>query len=97
VIVAQVGISGSTVLGDFVQVGGQAAMAGHLHIGDGAQIGPQAGVISDAPAGAVLLGSPRPTPASILPAGGYSQTPWSINQNRIPVHRWSYEGIWVTG
>ena len=58
VIVAQVGISGSTVLGDFVQVGGQAAMAGHLHIGDGAQIGAQAGVISDAPAGAVLLGSP---------------------------------------
>ena len=30
VIVAQVGISGSTVLGDFVRVGGQAAMAGHL-------------------------------------------------------------------
>lgn len=58
VIVAQVGISGSTVLEDFVQVGGQAAMAGHLHIGRGAQIGAQAGVISDAPAGAVLLGSP---------------------------------------
>ncbi len=29
VVVAQVGISGSTVLDDFVQVGGQAAMAGH--------------------------------------------------------------------
>lgn len=58
VIVAQVGIAGSTTLGDFVQVGGQAAMAGHLHIGQGAQIGAQAGVISDAPAGAKLLGSP---------------------------------------
>lgn len=58
VIVAQVGISGSTVLEDFVQVGGQAAMAGHLHIGRGAQIGAQAGVISNAPAGAILLGSP---------------------------------------
>jgi UDP-3-O-[3-hydroxymyristoyl] glucosamine N-acyltransferase len=58
VIVAQVGISGSTVLEDFVQVGGQAAMAGHLRIGRGAQIGAQAGVISDAPAGALLLGSP---------------------------------------
>lgn len=58
VIVAQVGISGSTVLEDFVQVGGQAAMAGHLHIGRGAQIGAQAGVIGDAPAGAILLGSP---------------------------------------
>lgn len=58
VIVAQVGISGSTVLEDFVQVGGQAAMAGHLHIGRGAQIGAQAGVIADAAPGAILLGSP---------------------------------------
>jgi UDP-3-O-[3-hydroxymyristoyl] glucosamine N-acyltransferase len=58
VIVAQVGIAGSTVLEDFVQVGGQAAMAGHLRIGRGSQIGAQAGVISDVPAGAVLLGSP---------------------------------------
>ncbi len=58
VIVAQVGISGSTVLEDFVEVGGQAAMAGHLHVGKGAQLGAQAGLISDAPAGAILLGSP---------------------------------------
>lgn len=58
VIVAQVGIAGSTILEDFVQVGGQAAMAGHLHIGQGAQIGAQAGVISDVPTGAMLLGSP---------------------------------------
>jgi len=58
VIVAQVGISGSTVLEDFVQVGGQAAMAGHLRIGRSAQIGAQAGVISDVPAAAILLGSP---------------------------------------
>jgi UDP-3-O-[3-hydroxymyristoyl] glucosamine N-acyltransferase len=56
--VAQVGIAGSTMLEDFVQVGGQAAMAGHLHVGRGAQIGAQAGVMSDVPAGAVLLGSP---------------------------------------
>ena len=58
VIVAQVGIAGSTILEDFVQVGGQAAMAGRLRIGQGAQIGAQAGVISDVSAGAVLLGSP---------------------------------------
>jgi UDP-3-O-[3-hydroxymyristoyl] glucosamine N-acyltransferase len=58
VIVAQVGISGSTVLEDFVRVGGQAAMAGHLRIGRGAQIGAQAGVISDLPSGSIVLGSP---------------------------------------
>lgn len=58
VIVAQVGISGSTVLEDFVRVGGQAAMAGHLRIGRGSQIGAHAGVISDMPPGATVLGSP---------------------------------------
>ena len=58
VIVAQVGISGSTVLEDFVRVGGQAAMAGHLRIGAGAEVGAQAGVISDIAPGARVLGSP---------------------------------------
>jgi len=58
VVVAQVGISGSTVLEDFVQVGGQAAFAGHLRIGKGAQVGAQAGVIGDVAPGAILLGSP---------------------------------------
>lgn len=58
VIVAQVGISGSTVLEDFVRVGGQGAIAGHLRIGQGAQIGGQSGVISDVAPGAVLFGTP---------------------------------------
>jgi UDP-3-O-[3-hydroxymyristoyl] glucosamine N-acyltransferase len=58
VIVAQVGISGSTVLEDFVRVGGQAAMAGHLQIGKGAEIGAQAGVMSNLDPGAKVLGSP---------------------------------------
>jgi UDP-3-O-[3-hydroxymyristoyl] glucosamine N-acyltransferase len=58
VIVAQVGIAGSTILEDFVQVGGQAAMAGHLRIGKGSQIGAQAGVISDLAEHSAVLGSP---------------------------------------
>jgi UDP-3-O-[3-hydroxymyristoyl] glucosamine N-acyltransferase len=58
VIVAQVGISGSTVLEDFVQVGGQAAFTGHIRVGKGAQVGAQAGVIGDVAAGAIVLGSP---------------------------------------
>jgi UDP-3-O-[3-hydroxymyristoyl] glucosamine N-acyltransferase len=33
-------------------------MAGHVRVGQGSQIGAQAGVISDVPAGSVLLGSP---------------------------------------
>ena len=58
VIVALAGISGSTVLGDFVMVGGQVGMAGHLSIGDRARIGAQAGVIADLPAAAEVIGSP---------------------------------------
>ena len=58
VIVAQVGISGSTVLEDHVMVGGQAGLTGHLRIGRGARIGAQAGVMADVPAGADVVGSP---------------------------------------
>jgi len=58
VIVALAGISGSTVLEDFVVVGGQAGFAGHLRIGTRARIGAQAGVIADVPAAAEMLGSP---------------------------------------
>jgi UDP-3-O-[3-hydroxymyristoyl] glucosamine N-acyltransferase len=58
VIVAQSGISGSTVLGDFVQLGGQAGITGHLRIGDGARIGAQSGVMTDLPAKAEVVGGP---------------------------------------
>ncbi|MGH7057078.1 MAG: UDP-3-O-(3-hydroxymyristoyl)glucosamine N-acyltransferase [Acetobacteraceae bacterium] len=58
VIVAQVGISGSTVVEDFVMIGGQAGLAGHLHVGRKARIGAQAGVMADVAAGARIVGSP---------------------------------------
>ena len=58
VIVSQSGISGSTVLGDFVQLGGQAGLTGHLTIGDGARIGAQSGVMADVPAKADVVGAP---------------------------------------
>jgi UDP-3-O-[3-hydroxymyristoyl] glucosamine N-acyltransferase len=58
VVVAQAGISGSTVLEDFVQIGAQAGLTGHLRIGARARIGAQAGVMSDVDAGADVVGSP---------------------------------------
>ncbi|MGX9964999.1 UDP-3-O-(3-hydroxymyristoyl)glucosamine N-acyltransferase [Roseomonas sp. F4] len=58
VLVAQVGISGSTQLGHGVQLGGQAGVTGHLHIGDRAQIAAQSGVMSDVGPGEVVGGSP---------------------------------------
>lgn len=58
VLVAQVGISGSTILEDHVMVGGQAGMVGHIRVGRGARLAAQAGVMADVPAGAELGGSP---------------------------------------
>lgn len=58
VVVSQAGISGSTVLEDFVVVAAQAGLTGHLHIGLKARIGAQAGVMRDVPAGSDVVGSP---------------------------------------
>lgn len=44
IIVAQVGISGSTKIGSNCILGGQVGIAGHLQIADGVKIGAQAGV-----------------------------------------------------
>jgi UDP-3-O-[3-hydroxymyristoyl] glucosamine N-acyltransferase len=51
VIAAQTGISGSTILEDFVAMGGQCGVVGHVRIGAGAQIGAQSGVSCDIPRG----------------------------------------------
>ena len=58
VIVAQVGIAGSTTIEDFVALGGQVAVKGHVRIGAGAQIAATSGVNGDVPAGARWGGIP---------------------------------------
>jgi len=65
VLVAQVGVSGSTVLEDQVVLAGQAGVIGHLRVGRGARIGAQAGVMGDVPAGAEWVGSPA-QPAKVF-------------------------------
>ncbi len=57
-IVAQVGVSGSTELGDGVVAGGKAGFAGHLKIGAGAMIGGNCSVMKSVPAGQKLMGTP---------------------------------------
>jgi UDP-3-O-[3-hydroxymyristoyl] glucosamine N-acyltransferase len=58
VIVAQAGVSGSTVIGDQVMIAAQAGLAGHLTVGDKARVGAQSGVMTDVPAGQEFLGAP---------------------------------------
>jgi len=58
VIVAQVGISGSTELGDFVVMGGQSGTVGHIKIGSAAQVAGASHPAKDVPAGAKVAGTP---------------------------------------
>ncbi len=55
---AQVGVSGSTVVGDGVTLAGQAGLVGHIRIGDGAQVGAQGGVTKSVPDGQTVSGYP---------------------------------------
>lgn len=59
VIVAQVGISGSTKLGKGVILGGQAGLVGHITVGDHVMVGAQSGVHEDVPARQMVSGSPH--------------------------------------
>ena len=58
IIVAQAGISGSTILGKNVVLGGQAGIAGHLKIGDRAMVAGKSGVHGNVKEGSVVAGFP---------------------------------------
>jgi UDP-3-O-[3-hydroxymyristoyl] glucosamine N-acyltransferase len=55
---AQVGISGSTTLEDYVVLGGQVGVAGHITIGKGVKAGGKAGISTDLAAGSFVNGNP---------------------------------------
>lgn len=57
-LVAQVGIAGSTTVGHHVTIGGQVGVVGHVRIGDNVTIGAQAGVVNNIPDGETVLGAP---------------------------------------
>lgn len=57
-LAAMVGLSGSTIIGNRVTMGGQSATAGHLEIGDDVVIGGQAGVTKSTPAHSQVMGTP---------------------------------------
>lgn len=57
-LVAQVGIAGSTKLGHHVVLGGQVGVVGHISIGNGVQVGAKAGIINNVKDSEILLGQP---------------------------------------
>lgn len=58
ILCAQVGIAGSTKLGDYVVMGGRAGASGHLVIGEGAQLSGQCVAFSDLEGGGKYGGAP---------------------------------------
>jgi UDP-3-O-[3-hydroxymyristoyl] glucosamine N-acyltransferase len=58
IVVAQVGIGGSTEIGSGATLAGQAGIVGHVKIGDRALVAAQAGVIGDIPPDTTVSGYP---------------------------------------
>ena len=56
-IVAQVGIAGSTRIEDHVVLGGQAGVAGHLQVGRGTMVAAKTGITQSLPAGSKVGGA----------------------------------------
>jgi UDP-3-O-[3-hydroxymyristoyl] glucosamine N-acyltransferase len=57
-VVAQVGVAGSTHIGCYTTLAGQVGIAGHLKIGDKVVVAAQSGVMHDIPDGGKWLGAP---------------------------------------
>jgi UDP-3-O-[3-hydroxymyristoyl] glucosamine N-acyltransferase len=66
VLAAQVGVAGSTRIGDGVMAGGQVGIGGHLTVGSGARLAGQAGVTGDVPGGGAFMGMPARPRAEFL-------------------------------
>jgi UDP-3-O-[3-hydroxymyristoyl] glucosamine N-acyltransferase len=58
IVLAQVGIAGSTEIGKNVILAGQAGLVAHIKIGDNARVGSQAGVTKSVPADTAVSGYP---------------------------------------
>ena len=57
-IISQVGIAGSTIIGNNVTLAGQVGVAGHLEIGENTMIGAQSGIAGNVEANKILSGHP---------------------------------------
>jgi UDP-3-O-[3-hydroxymyristoyl] glucosamine N-acyltransferase len=78
-IVAQVGIGGSSSTGDFVVAAGQVGIVDHVHIGTGAVLGAQSGITKDVAPGQRMFGAPA------LPVRDYERR--MVNLDKTPEMR----------
>jgi UDP-3-O-[3-hydroxymyristoyl] glucosamine N-acyltransferase len=74
---AQAGLAGTTKIGAWCMVGGQAGFSGHIHVADRTFVGAQCGVIKNTKGGGEsLIGSPAMDPKMFFKAKAiYSKLP----------------------
>jgi UDP-3-O-[3-hydroxymyristoyl] glucosamine N-acyltransferase len=70
-LIAQVGVSGSSEIGRNVVLAGQVGVAGHIKVGDNVMAGGQSGLHKDVENGAIVSGSPAIPHRQWLRVSGY--------------------------
>lgn len=82
-LVAQVGIAGSTTTGSNVVLGGQVGVGGHIHLGDRAMVAAKSGVHNDLELGAVVAGIPAiPHKTWLRSSAAYAKLPEMVRELR---------------
>ena len=82
-LVAQVGIAGSTSVGPWAILGGKVGLAGHLQIGARARVGGGSAVFTDVPAGQDFIGNPaRERMETLRAQAGARRVPKVLEQLR---------------
>ena len=83
VFAAQVGVAGSTRIGDGVMAGGQVGIGGHLTVASGARLAGQAGVTGDVASGETVMGMPaRPRGEFLRGIAAQSRAPELLRRMR---------------
>ena len=88
IVMAQVGIAGSSVVEDEVMLAGQVGLADHLTVGKGSRVAAQSGVIGDVAPGATVSGYPARDHRTVLrqTAALARLTPLVTSLERIAQH-----------
>ena len=82
-LVAQVGMAGSTTTGSNVVLGGQVGLAGHIHLGDRVMIAAKSGVHNNIEPGSIVAGIPAiPHKNWLRASAAYAKLPEMVREMR---------------
>ncbi len=82
-LVAQVGMAGSTTTGNNVVIGGQVGLGGHIHLGDRVMIAAKSGVHNNLDPGSIVAGIPAiPHKTWLRSSAAYAKLPEMVRELR---------------